>query len=181
MLYNKYIMHIRLQRSQMIEMEGRLIKDAGIPYAGELFSDSAHIVVGSNAKPENNPELRGIVAIQALGNIGMKVYFGDFYSPEGKYRRAVDSIGFPRVVTGNGTHSLHECNLLVRGFSLEVDTISSHAIARVDAVDGREFVIQEANLDERNNASGQAFNAAAILYSIESSAFRAIGADAPVH
>lgn len=185
-------MQIRLQRGQLIELgENKVMKDAQIPYRGDLSyvgkphsaesQEDAYIVVGSNNKPNNYPELRGIVVVRALGDMGMKMFFGDFYVPEGEKRREVYSIGFPKVETGNGTHSLYDYHLPVTGFSLEVDTITNHAVARASTVDGMEFVVKAANLDERNNASGQAFNAAAILYAIENSALRAIGVDVPTH
>lgn len=184
-------MQIRLHRGQMIQLGETVMKDAQIPYIGALnlvgkphnaeSEEDAYIVVGSDNKPKNNPELRGIVVVKALGDIGMKMFFGDFYVPDGEKRRDVYSIGFPKVETSSGTHALYDYNLPVTGFSLEVDTVTNHAIARASTVDGVDFVIQQANLDNRNNASGQKFNAAAILYAIESSALRAIGVDAPVH
>lgn len=169
-----------LSRGEQVAGEDFVLRDAGIPYRGRLLQD-AHIIIGTNEKPENNPPLRGRVAIRQIGAFGINIVFSDFYAETRFARREIPLIGFPRAELTSGTHSLAGGDMPVAAYALDVDTITTHAIARVCSPEGRWFPVAEASLTDANNGRPEPLNTAGFLRIIEDSAYRAVGIDAPAY
>lgn len=156
------------------EFTSYLQKDVSMPYAGELEDPDNYVIVSFTKPAQNSPQLRGNLEITKTDK-ELTFSLSDLYSRNSTGEQSlVDMVGFPRLVTGNSEHQLHDRHRRMAGFVVTVHLFEQTGEVQILDADKNRQIIAQQDLMQRGTVVGGGLNDADIVFGLAKSGVRAL-------